>query len=159
MSWYFVYANESVENKKYPLHAMNFIKTHLPQGNIFTIYEWGGYFDWKLPEKRVFIDGRMPSFRHTAPNKMESDYVFKEYTKGIYGKKKDFAKILKKYHIQMVVMPKHKESNKGTLDTLFDYFFYKYFSKYSKNPKPEENKFEDLKIIYTDDTTVIYSSS
>lgn len=37
-------------------------------GNIFTMYEWGGYFIWQLPEAKVFVDGRMPAW-HTNSGK------------------------------------------------------------------------------------------
>ncbi|OGK66288.1 hypothetical protein A2209_01930 [Candidatus Roizmanbacteria bacterium RIFOXYA1_FULL_41_12] len=32
------------------------------KGNIFTMYEWGGYFIWQIPGSRVFVDGRMPAW-------------------------------------------------------------------------------------------------
>ncbi|MEK9179179.1 MAG: hypothetical protein AAB893_01800, partial [Patescibacteria group bacterium] len=41
-------------------------------GNVFAMYEWGGYLIWKLPSTKVFVDGRMPAWR--APNN-ESPYT------------------------------------------------------------------------------------
>ncbi|MCL4374838.1 hypothetical protein M1523_03170 [Patescibacteria group bacterium] len=35
------------------------------KGNIFTMYEWGGYLIWKKPNSRVFVDGRMPAWKDT----------------------------------------------------------------------------------------------
>ncbi len=32
-------------------------------GNVFTMYEWGGYLIWKKPTSRVFVDGRMPAWK------------------------------------------------------------------------------------------------
>lgn len=32
-------------------------------GNIFASYEWGGFLIWKLPQAKVFIDGRMPAWK------------------------------------------------------------------------------------------------
>lgn len=33
------------------------------KSNIFNTYEWGGYFIWKLPANKVFVDGRMPAWQ------------------------------------------------------------------------------------------------
>lgn len=41
-------------------------------GNIFSMYEWGGYLIWKLPHSKVFVDGRTPAWK--APNN-ESPYT------------------------------------------------------------------------------------
>ncbi|MBI3559155.1 hypothetical protein HY085_02055 [Candidatus Gottesmanbacteria bacterium] len=32
-------------------------------GNIFNTYEWGGYLVWKLPDNKIFVDGRMPAWQ------------------------------------------------------------------------------------------------
>jgi hypothetical protein len=47
----------------YPKEAVNYLKQNTPEGEIFSDYGWGGYLIWKFPEKKVFIDGRMPSWR------------------------------------------------------------------------------------------------
>ncbi len=44
-----------------PCKAIDFLKTQNP-GNIFNTYEWGGFLIWKLPQFKVFVDGRMPSW-------------------------------------------------------------------------------------------------
>lgn len=31
-------------------------------GNIYNTYEWGGFLIWKLPNMKVFVDGRMPAW-------------------------------------------------------------------------------------------------
>ncbi len=44
---------------RYPSGAVNFLQEHKPAGNMFNLYNWGGYLIWSLyPEYRVFIDGR-----------------------------------------------------------------------------------------------------
>jgi len=30
--------------------------------NIFNTYEWGGYLTWQLPQRKLFVDGRMPAW-------------------------------------------------------------------------------------------------
>src|SRR5205814_1427764 len=47
----------------YPRGAVLFLQKQSLKGEIFALYDWGGYLDWKLPEKKVFVDGRMPSWR------------------------------------------------------------------------------------------------
>jgi hypothetical protein len=31
-------------------------------GNVFAMYEWGGFLIWQKPEIKVFVDGRMPAW-------------------------------------------------------------------------------------------------
>lgn len=47
----------------YPHSAISFLRSHPYAGNLFSNYSWGGYLIWKYPEKKLFIDGRMPSWR------------------------------------------------------------------------------------------------
>ena len=48
----------------YPVQSANYIREHgCEGGNLFNNYNFGGYLIWKLPEHKVFIDGRMPSWR------------------------------------------------------------------------------------------------
>lgn len=44
-----------------PCLATEFLKNQEP-GNIFNAYEWGGYLIWQLPQFKIFVDGRMPSW-------------------------------------------------------------------------------------------------
>lgn len=48
---------------KLPCQATNYLKSH-PQtcSNIFNAYEWGGYLAWHLPNRKTFVDGRMPAW-------------------------------------------------------------------------------------------------
>lgn len=51
------------DSSGYPQGAVTYLKTHQVPGNMFNIYNWGGYLIEKLPEHKVFIDGRMPHWR------------------------------------------------------------------------------------------------
>ncbi|MFH1602099.1 MAG: hypothetical protein ABIB61_04040 [Candidatus Shapirobacteria bacterium] len=47
-----------------PCQATEFLKEK-PENfcqNLFNAYEWGGYLSWHLPNKKTFIDGRMPAW-------------------------------------------------------------------------------------------------
>lgn len=86
----------------YPQNAVNFLNKNLPNGNMFSEFGWGGYLDWKLPEKKIFIDGRMNSWRfHSVPN--ESPWIFKDYMKIAYNG--DYKELFEKYQIDTVLLP------------------------------------------------------
>lgn len=154
LGWYFSGTSQKREDRDYPKNAIVYIKKNLPKGQIFTPYEWGGYLDWKLPEKKVFIDGRMPSFRWKQAKKDESSYIFKEYQKAMYGNKKDFTAIMKKYSVEMVLMPRQDKSMKSVLDRAFAKFLAQYKNA---DHKPKENKFEDFDIVYQDRIAIVYT--
>ncbi|MCX7793705.1 MAG: hypothetical protein N2257_04790 [Thermodesulfovibrionales bacterium] len=43
----------------YPHELVRFIKKEGLKGNMYNLYDWGGYIIWELsPERKVFIDGR-----------------------------------------------------------------------------------------------------
>lgn len=45
----------------YPCQA---IKDYpLLSGNVYAMYEWGGFLIWQKPEIKVFVDGRMPAWK------------------------------------------------------------------------------------------------
>lgn len=153
---YFSGTDQNQEDRAYPKKALVYIKNNLPKGQMYAPYEWGGYLEWKLPEKKMFIDGRMPSFRRKETILNESKYVFKEYQRALYGDKKEFTDIMKKYSIEMVLMPKNNKYIKGTLDIALEKFIESAKLKKS-SPKPNENKFKDLKIVYQDEVATIYT--
>ena len=48
---------------RFPKAAVAYLKKNRCQGNLFNDFNYGGYLIWKLPEQKVYIDGRMPSWR------------------------------------------------------------------------------------------------
>lgn len=45
----------------FPEGAVKYLETAKPRGQMFNIYDWGGFLIWKLyPDYRVFMDGRGP---------------------------------------------------------------------------------------------------
>lgn len=62
----------------YPYQAVNFLKTNPLDGKMFNEYNWGGYLIWQYPEKKVFIDGRMPSWR-LKRNNGETQEILKDF--------------------------------------------------------------------------------
>lgn len=94
------------EKNFYPQQAVQFLKQRSRSGRIFSSYHWGGYLIWKLPEQKVFVDGRMPSWRWQAPYQQESSAAFDEYDQVLNNI--DGLKILDKYQVQFVLWPKNK---------------------------------------------------
>lgn len=105
------------EENYYPKDAVLFLKENSPSGQIFTEYGWGGYLIWKMPERKVFIDGRMPSWRFIAPEG-ETNSAFDDYNRILKGELA-YKEIFDKYDIQTVLWTKQKE------DTPLDVYFEK----------------------------------
>ena len=49
-------------DEEYPTAALQFMRSHQLQGNIFNQYVWGGYMEWNAPELKPFADGRADIF-------------------------------------------------------------------------------------------------
>jgi len=92
------------EKYGYPRDAINFVKSLNPQGQIFSEYSWGGYLIWKMPEKKVFIDGRMATWKWNAGKKEETDYVMGDYI-GIVDGSLRYSDFFDKYHVEVVIWP------------------------------------------------------
>jgi len=93
----------------YPDHAVAYLHTHAPTNNIFSTYDWGGYLIWQLPEKKVFIDGRMPSWRWAANKPSESNYAFSDY-KNVLAGQIPFTSFTQKFHINTLLVPQSELS-------------------------------------------------
>jgi hypothetical protein len=139
----------------YPVLATQQVRETNIKGEIFSSYGWGGYLLWKLPEKRVFIDGRMPSWKFNPPqNSDETKSAYDDYLKIETGDL-DFNSVSDKYNIEYVLWPKERESvykkieNKirsiGILGNENDDFSFREYL--------ESN---DWKLVYSDGTSLLY---
>jgi hypothetical protein len=138
----------------YPKNAVVYLQTHPSAGNIFASYGWGGYLVWKLPEKKDFIDGRMPSWTQLA-TAYESGNAFKEY-QNIFAEKIPFSQEIQEYHIDTVLVPRallNTATNTPFEDLSDDIFHHPKlsmlnFSNYMKQA--------GMHLVYKDATAVIY---
>jgi len=103
----------------YPKQAVAFLAKNRSCGQLFSTYGWGGYLIWKLPEKKVFIDGRMPSWRRESSPHLESNYAFEEYKKLLEGKISTKG-ILAKYNIDTILLPTGKKEKSDIFKKLRD---------------------------------------
>lgn len=135
------------ESTFYPQYALNILKSKKIEGNILSKYGWGGYLLWKLPKYKVFIDGRMPSFRWKAPDG-ESEYAFEDYKDLVYGRRVN--ELLEKYNIHTILWTPYE-----SVDDALPIFN---SNASSRVPSPlleyiEQNGWQ---LIYEDDSSRIY---
>jgi hypothetical protein len=118
----------------YPVAAVEELKKLNPEGNLFTEYGWGGYVLWKYPERKLFVDGRMPSWRYNvwgcdlkifgekcnAPDG-ESEWAFKDYLE--VADKGNFEDLFNKYDVRIVVWPRSKNGKGFDLSREIERFF------------------------------------
>ena len=132
------------EDGYYPRQAINYLSKNTPKGQIFSSYEWGGYLDWKLPQKKVFIDGRMASWRQESSN-LESEYVFDEHN-SLLQLKHSPADVFEKYQIDTVLVPRSwsVERKNDTTSEITSKFI-------------EELKKNNFREIYQDQVAIVYS--
>lgn len=84
---------------KYPCGAVDFLKNQeeYKNYNILNEYDWGGYLIWTYPEKKLFIDGRLPQVQYKDKTLMEEYF---EFTK----KNSNFESKLNEYDINLVLV-------------------------------------------------------
>lgn len=97
------FTNEPFSNKKfcqdYPCAGINFLKnSRYKDDKIFNNYNWGGFMIWTWPEKKIFIDGRLPQYPFNNHTILEEYYEF--YEKGKSENK------LNEYQIEIIILNK-----------------------------------------------------
>ncbi len=148
------------QTSMYPDKAVQYLVTHHPKGEVFSTYDWGGYLIWKLPEKKVFIDGRMPSWRWEGNISGESNYAFVDY-RNFVDNKVSFTSVIKKYDISTLLLPIPGDPKNDRLVNAIMNFGVKVLHL----PLRKEMGFTHLvneakkagwKVVYKDETAIIY---
>ena len=143
------------EEQFYPRWAVEYLRSTLPSGQVFSSYEWGGYFLWKLPEKRVFVDGRMPIWRWVPPPR-DSGSAFEEYLRLVRGEL-PIAEVFEKYGIDTVVWPVVRYKDKPSFTDRLEFFWDAVFGAREDLPDFGERLVaEGWGIVYRDPVAVIY---
>jgi hypothetical protein len=85
-------------NNNYPQKAVVFLKNNPQYNNLkfFNPYGWGGYMIWTIPERKLFIDGRLPQYPFAKHTFLEEDYEFFD--------KEKIEKKLNEYDIKLVLL-------------------------------------------------------
>lgn len=143
------------KNTFYPINAVSYLTENLPNGNIFSDYGWGGYLIWKLPQKKVFIDGRMPSWRWEKNSQTESNYAMRDYD-AILSNEKPYKTPFENYHIDTVLLPLQKDGQ-----TLLNHYFHKVSIIMNTAEKNQFSLYDQLvkdnwQVVYEDNIAIIY---
>ena len=85
-----------IKEANYPGAAVSYLKKEAPKGNVFNQYGWGGFLIWHLPEKKVFIDGRMDVYQKE----------FSEPYTTVIHLEKGWQEILTRYDISIILVKK-----------------------------------------------------
>ncbi|MBN1263448.1 MAG: hypothetical protein JW991_03780 [Candidatus Pacebacteria bacterium] len=85
------------EKRFYPQGAVAFLGQEKISGNLFSIYNWGGYLIWKFPGKRVFVDGRMLIWQEDGYSAFEQELRLKRG-------EEDFQAVFEKYQISHALL-------------------------------------------------------
>ncbi|HBC72435.1 MAG: hypothetical protein UX91_C0001G0141 [Candidatus Amesbacteria bacterium GW2011_GWB1_47_19] len=145
----------------YPTEAVKFVRADGVEGEIFSFYGWGGYLIREMPERKVFIDGRMPSWRwagyigaEKSPETKYSDWAFREYLK--VTEEGEFKGVFDKYGIHSVLWPSQlEEESTGWAKKMQEWW-----EKWRGKPKREDFikglKEAGWREAYRDKTAVIY---
>ncbi|HMB65537.1 MAG TPA: hypothetical protein VKO42_01565 [Patescibacteria group bacterium] len=137
--------------RSYPCGAVQFLKDNprYDDKNIFNKYSWGGYLIWTYPERKIFVDGRLPQYEFGDHTILEEYFDFFEQDKA--------QENLEEHDIGLVLLP--VESGPLQVDWFERYFL-------GINPNELENKDNHLreylqgkaswKQIYKDEVGLIY---
>ncbi|MFA6106086.1 MAG: hypothetical protein WC745_00190 [Patescibacteria group bacterium] len=137
--------------RDYPCGATAFLKAN-PQYenlNLFNEYAWGGYLIWTYPEKKLFIDGRLPQL----PFK---NHTFLEEYFELLDKDKLAAK-LNEYDIRLVLIRAEERKIK------FNFIEKKFFGLDEEKENKDKNELAeflkssgDWENVYQDQTAAVY---
>lgn len=144
----------------YPDKAIAYAKAHRSEGQLFSTYNWGGYLIWQYPSKKVFIDGRMPSWRWNENIPTESNYAFVDYQQFLDGET-PFETVTNKYNIDMLLIPAISEEQQNALEDMLANFAINVLHLPLKKDVGITKIVEGAKkagwvIVYQDDMAVIY---
>ncbi len=84
----------------YPVEMLDCVKNDKENNQrLFIHYGWGGYMIWKLPEAKLFLDGRLPQYPFTNGRSILQEY----YSFFEAGRSEE---LLDKYDVKMVFLKK-----------------------------------------------------
>ena len=101
------------ENVFYPKKATEYLNNKHLGKNVFSTFNWGGYLIWHLPQRKFFVDGRMPTWKNLNSGN-QSSYAFMEYNDILTGKV-SLGSTITRYDIDTVIVPVEKIVNKKSV--------------------------------------------
>jgi hypothetical protein len=99
---------EYFRETSYPIEAVEWVKTHreLVGTRLYNDYGYGGFLLWWLPEDKIFIDGRMPTWR------IGEDRILRDYVALTAVDPPDLT-LLKKYSVDWAMVQKKTLLDQG----------------------------------------------
>jgi len=139
----------------HPQAAVAFLEKHSSSGQVFSIYAWGGYLIWKMPDKKVFIDGRMTIWINNNAPSSESKEAFREMQQIGIGQITLETEI-RKYNIDTFLFP--SDFSKSENLNVESKLLYQLLNIKEFNSSDIERQLKDLgfKVVYKDSIAVIY---
>jgi hypothetical protein len=107
------------EKNFYPAQAVNYLTQNPSSGNLFSDYNWGGYLIWKLPDKKTFVDGRMPDWDYKNCPVTEACDAMQDYLDISKGKV-DYKPVFDKYQVNTVLLATPRKP--GPFDRILSLF-------------------------------------
>lgn len=146
------------EETFYPKGAVTYLERNLPNGQIFSEYNWGGYLIWKFPEKKVFISGMMPVWRWQANLPGETNDAMTDYLDIVQGKN-SYREFFNKYKIGTVLlyMPEKQDPVINFAEKITSFLGIA-GSTSAKNPLYDELEKDGWRRVFKDNTSVILES-
>jgi len=146
----------NTEMAKYSKKAVEFLHANPSSGQIFSEINWGGYLIWKLPQKKVFIDGRMSNWENASAPKNESKNAYEEYNQ-ILNQKIPLIAEVNKYKIDTFLIPSVERPVNKTTNKFFQFLEFPIFG----NPHDTSSLVSELSengfsLIYKDSVAEVY---
>jgi len=135
----------------YPQGAVNFLKSN-PQynnANIFNEYVWGGYLIWMDPDRKLFIDGRLPQ------EELNSHSFLEEYLSFFRADSNETNK-LALYNVRLVLLKAEDKDIKARPWEKFIFGIKDNELKTNNQLRVYLNASSDWIKVYQDQTAVIY---
>jgi len=87
--------------KEFPIEAVDWLEDHPQGGEMFNLFQWGGYLQYRLwPEKRVFIDSKSDFFGE--------DFV-RQYVK-VIAHQDGWENVLDQYNVDWAILPADQDT-------------------------------------------------
>jgi hypothetical protein len=136
--------------RDFPCRSLEFIQNNEQYRDlrIFSRYGWGGYLIWNWPEKKLFIDGRLPQYSFNGHTLLQEYFVF--FDEGKTEEKLD------EYNIELVLFDRERTFKVNWFERIFLGIKQEDIDNYT-NPLEEYLKDSDnWKLVFSDQNSLIY---
>lgn len=80
----------------FPIEAVNWLEENPQSGNMFNLFQWGGYIEYRLwPEEQVFIDSKSDFY---------GEQFVRQYEK-VFNTDEGWEQVLEEYNIEWALIP------------------------------------------------------